>query len=243
MRTRSTYLILGFLLLLWGNGATASLLMLYTENYPPYSITDSSGRIDGPAVKKVEEIMHRARIEFVIQSLPWARAYAYAKQSENACVFSAVRLPEREGDFFWIGPIFESYQMAIFGRADDTRKPKGLDELHGTVLGSYSKSAVGEYLKANGFNVDFSSNDFLNPQKLLLHRFDYWAADKSHGLALLRQQGLSNKIVPVMEFKRSEMYLACNAKMSHARLGSFQRAWISMQHDGTNAKIEQQYFR
>jgi polar amino acid transport system substrate-binding protein len=216
---------------------------LLTEDYPPYSMPDADGRPAGPAVAKVEELMRRTGQSYTMELQPWPRAFEYARNHAGTCVFSTVRSAEREKQFRWIGPLFDTYHMAIFARADDPRRPKTLEELKSATLGSYTQGAVAEYLKARGYRVDLANSDNYNPQKLLRRRFDFWAAGKSHGEAILRRQGLEDKIVLLFSFEQAEMYLACNRDTAKEDVTALQRGWASMRKDGANLAIERKYLK
>jgi len=110
----------------WASGAA---LTLTTEEYPPFNMTDAqSGQPLGIAVDKAIEMMRRANEPFTITSYPWARAYQMALKSDDTCVFSTSRTPEREALFTWIGPLARS-DWAIFANVSDVRRPKRLEEV------------------------------------------------------------------------------------------------------------------
>lgn len=221
----------------------AGKLHLLTEDYAPYSTPDADGKPAGPAVAKVEELMRRTGQAYTLELQPWPRAFEYAQSHADTCVFSTVRSAQREKRFQWIGPLFDTYNMAVFARADDPRRPKNLEELRPYTLGSYTEGAVAEHLKARGYKIDLADNDNFNPQKLLRQRFDFWAAGKSHGEAILRRQKLQDKIVLLFSFERAEMYLACNRDMAKDDVAALRRGWESMRTDGSNLAIEQKYLR
>ena len=223
--------------------AQAADLHLLTEDYPPYSTLDADDKPGGPAVAKVEELMRRTGQAYTLELQPWPRAFEYAQNHADTCVFSTVRSVQREKQFQWIGPLFDTYNMAIFARADDPRRPANLEELRPYTLGSYTEGAVAEHLKARGYRIDLADNDKYNPQKLLHQRFDFWAAGKAHGEAILRRQKLQDKIVLLFSFERAEMYLACNRNMAKDDVAALRHGWESMQADGSNLAIERRYLK
>ena len=131
--------------------------------------------------------------------------------------------------------------MAIFALADDKRSPKTLESLRPYVLGAYRGDAVAEFFAANGFKTDLANRDDDNPKKLIYGRFDFWATEELHGKAILKKQGLSEKIVPLFRYKQDYLYLACNLGLSQSRKDRFDKTLKKMERDGSFAAIEKKY--
>ncbi len=220
---------------------SAQTLQLTTEDYPPFNIIDAkSGKISGISTEKVSELMLRAKEKYTLNAFPWARAFQMARLEANTCVFSTTRTPEREAMFKWVGPLVKN-NWFIFGRADDTRHPRSLEEMRPYVLGTYRNDAIGEFLTLKGFKTDMTTADADNPRKLLLGRFDFWATGELLGAAILKSQGLEGKIVPLFHFNQTEMYLACHSSVVQERIDLWNHLLKEMERDGTNAAIEKKY--
>ncbi|MCU6434395.1 ABC transporter substrate-binding protein [Undibacterium sp. Jales W-56] len=216
-------------------------LNLTTEDYPPFNmIAPKTGVISGISTEKVVELMRRAGETYVIAGYPWARAFQMGLKEENTCVFSTTRTPEREAKFKWVGPLVKN-NWFIFARANDPRAPKTLEELRPYIVGGYRNDAVAEFLAARGFKIELANKDSDNPRKLLHNRFDFWATGELLGIAILKQQGLSEQIVPLFEFHQTELYLACNLGMEQSRIDRFSQILREMEKDGTAAAIEHKY--
>lgn len=219
----------------------SAALTLTTEDYPPFNMPDERTKEPtGITVDKVIELMHRAHEPFTITVYPWSRAYQMALQTEDTCVFSTSRTPERETLFTWIGPLAQS-DWAIFARANDARKPKSLEDVKPFIIGGYTSAATGEYLKLRGYKVDLASSDALNMQKLMKNHIDFWATGELMGKYLVGKAGLTNQIVPLFKFQLSELYLACNHAINPQRAEKFNRILKEMDRDGTSAAIERKY--
>lgn len=88
-----------------GSGAPPALLLsAYTEEWPPYNFSERES-LRGIATDTLRALCHEAGLACRIQSVPWARAYRNAQHTPNTLVYSTARLPEREQEFHWIGPI------------------------------------------------------------------------------------------------------------------------------------------
>jgi polar amino acid transport system substrate-binding protein len=220
---------------------SAVTIALTTEDYPPFNTIDkTTGKIHGVATDKVLALLQRAGEQYTLNAFPWSRAYQMALRLPNTCVFSTTRTPEREAMFKWVGPLVKN-NWVVFARADDTRKPSSLEELMPYVLGAYRNDAVGEFLQAKGFKTDIATLDSDNPRKLLLHRFDFWATGELLGQSILKSQGLSGQIVPLFQFNRTEMYLACHLAFDQGRIDQLNHILKQMEQDGSMARIEAKY--
>jgi polar amino acid transport system substrate-binding protein len=222
--------------------APAPTLTLLTENYPPYNIVHPlSGQVTGTSTEKVIELMHRAGQAYTLTNYPWSRALQMARNDADTCLFSTTRTAEREAKFRWVGPLVKHNIWTVFARADDQRHPTSLDAMRPYTIGAYRKAAVGDYLALKGFTTDLANYDADNPRKLLYGRFDFWATGRLLGMATLKEQGLSGKIVPIFDFHQVAMYLACNLSVPQERIDHFNRLLKKMEIDGAVAKIEANY--
>ena len=214
-------------------------LYITTENSAPASMRDGDAVI-GSATDKVRELMARAGIGYVIELLPWKRAYTMAQQRKDACVYSTTRTPEREALFKWVGPTDEG-DWVLLGRADRNLQLHSLEDARGLRIGTYNGDARDEYLRARGFLVDPAPNDLINPRKLLLNRIDLWAASLRRGSEVLEQHGWAQQIVPLLTFNRVKLYLACNPGVPDALVERMNAAFETMARDGTLKRIDRKY--
>ena len=222
-----------------GAAAAPSALYITTEYSPPASMMDGHNLV-GFSTDKVREIMSRAAIPYTLALLPWKRAYTSAMQRPDGCVFSTTRTPERENLFKWVGPTDEG-EWVLLGLADRKLQIKRLEDARMLRIGTYFGDARDEYLRTRGYQVDPAHNDMINPQKLLMHRIDLWAASFRRGTSVLQQNGWSGRIVPVFTFARVQVYLACNRAVSDAMIARMNSAVESMERDGTARRLEKKY--
>jgi len=220
-------------------GAAAPRLYITTETSAPSSMLEGS-RVIGIATDKVREAMQRAGIDYTIELLPWKRAYLAAQQRPDACVYSTSRTPERETLFKWVGPTDVGYWV-MMARADSKFRLRSLEDARGLRIGTYNGDARDAYLRARGFRVDTANEDLANAGKLLLDRIDLWAASLRSGSTILARYGYDKKIVPVLEFNRVELYLACNPGVPDALVNRLNAAFEAIARDGTGRRIERSY--
>jgi len=220
--------------------APSTSLYITTEEAAPSSMRDASGRVVGIATDKVRAAMARAGVAYTIETLPWKRAYAAAREQGNACVYSTTRTPERETLFKWVGPT-DSAQWVLMARAERRIVLRTLDDARPYRIGTYHGDARDDYLRSRGFLVDTAQHDLINPQKLLLGRIDLWAASLRRGSTVLEQNGWGGKIVPVFAFSRQDVFLACNRGVADGVINRLNEAFVALERDGTLKRIERTY--
>jgi polar amino acid transport system substrate-binding protein len=214
---------------------------LVTEDYPPFNrVNPKNGEVTGLSTEKVQELMRRAGEKYTLSAYSWSNAVQLTQNNLNTCVFSTARTPARENLYKWVGPLAINNWM-IFGRADDERKPKNLDDLRPFVIGSYRNDAVGEYFSVRGYTTELAGSEAENPRKLLYGSFDFWATGELMGKDLLKQQGLSKLIVPLFAFTQTDLYLACHPEMSQDKVDRWNQILRDMEKDGASSAIEKKY--
>lgn len=218
--------------------AAAERLVLTTEEYPPYNMSDARAQVSGISTDILRQLLDSLGYEYEIQLLPWARAIAMARTQVNTCVYSMSRTAEREALYKWVGPLVFN-DWTLFARSGASR-PAHLDETMNMRIGSYQGDAIVAFLQTRGHQVDVAPTDDVNPKKLLAGRIDYWATGRLIGLHRLQQQGLTG-IEPVLNFNRTEMYLACNRLMPDDQLKQLNSALQAMEKKGLIRKVYAQY--
>lgn len=214
-------------------------LLITTESSPPSAMMGET-QVIGFATEKVRGVMERAGIDYTIEMLPWRRAYLLAQTQEATCVYSTTRVPEREAMFKWVGPTHEN-DWTLFGRAERTYPIASIEDARKYRIGAYNGDVRSEALIAQGFIVDTVQDKLANPRKLLAGRIDLWASSVRVGEAIVAEHGWSGQIVPVLTFKRTELYLACNPAVPDALVARMNAALRAMNSEGVSAAIERKY--
>lgn len=223
----------------WAADAARPHLHLTSELSPPATMFEGA-RVTGFAVEKLRIVMERAGISYDFEVLPWRRAYLMARTQPDTCVFSTTRVAAREQLFKWVGPTHAS-DWTLFGRAGRDYRIKTLDDARGLRIGAYNGDVRGEYLQEHGFNVDLVPDNLLNPRRLLLDRIDLWATGGFTGMVTIEQNGWKGKIVPVLTYRHTEMYLACNGQVPDELIGRMNAALLAINREGLSAAIEKRF--
>ena len=214
--------------------AGAAGVRIVGEHLPPSSMMEGNVVV-GRETTKVREIMARAGIAYSIELLPWKRAYAQAVREADTCIFSTTRTPEREAQFRWIGPLTEA-EWVLYGLVSRHFSLRNLDDARGLVIGTVLGDARDEYLRAHGLEVAPVTQEWLNPQKLLLNRIDLWAVSMAVGSRPFAGKAWEGKVEPLLTFNRVQTYLACNRHLPEAQAAAMQRAATAMRRDGSMAR-------
>ena len=221
-------------LLLMPMAAGAQGVRIVGEHLPPSSMMEGNVVV-GRETMKVREIMARAGIGYTIELLPWKRAYAQALREPDTCLYSTTRTREREALFRWIGPLNEA-EWVLYGLAERHLALHTLDDARGLVIGTVLGDARDDYLRQRGLSVAPVTQEWLNPQKLLLGRIDLWAVGLAVGSKPFLGKEWEGKVVPLLTFNRVQTYLACNKQLPEAQVAAMQRAAAAMRRDGSMAR-------
>ena len=149
----------------------AETVHFVTEEYAPFNYS-KDGRITGIAVEQVEAMAKAAGIDYTLEIMPWARAFALAEKQAMHCVFTTGYNRERAGRFVWINPLLKD-QMVLLKRKDDGRDGLTLAEAMELKVGSQRDDFAVEALSLMGFkNIDLATDIDLTVRKLLSGRID-----------------------------------------------------------------------
>ena len=208
-------------------------LKLYTEDSPPGNYIED-GEIKGFSVAVVREIFRRLAMPDTITVVPWARGYHMAQNDPAAGVFSTTRLPQREGMFNWVGPLYRQ-QWGLYARKDrglviaDMAAAKRVDR-----IGTYLEDAKALYLKDLGFtNLVNATAISVNIRHLLDGRIDLWASSDFNMPYQMRQAGASPDLLQnVFTFKAVENFIAFHKDMPENVVAAWQQTLDDIKAEG-----------
>ena len=212
-------------------------LRLLTEEYPPFSFS-RDGVIAGAAVDQVSTLMARAGLDYDLEIMPWARAYALTLRAPRTCIFTTAHSRERDLQFAWVEPLVVSTMVAI-GRRGSGLTPRKLDDLRGLKLGTQLADHAEGFLRERGFqDLDLAPDITLTLKKLETGRIDV-AFTTVSALRSLTEQG--HAIEPLLMLPAQIYGIACHRSTPPALIDAMQTALDSMIADGTQAAIARRY--
>lgn len=229
----------------------ASELRIVTEELPPYNMTQG-GLVTGMSTEVVQAVLKDVGIPApAIQSMPWARAYDIALNSENVLIYSITRTPQREKLFKWVGVIAPTqwYLFARSGRNLPTLK--AVEEARKHQIATVNEDVGEQYLVAKGFvigrNLQSSNKYEFNYEKLKLGRVDYWIANELNATWLARQAGddpdrMLVRALPLPDLMQDEgLNMAFSLKTPDAVVERFRRSLETLRRNGTYDAIKRKW--
>lgn len=194
--------------------AQAPEVVVYTENYPPYSFVTKEGQLDGLSTRVVRRLMDETGLEYRIVPVPWTRAYRAALEEDNALIYTITRSEGREELFQWLVHL-DSIKFQLFARQDDHRFDTEInwDMAHYRVACLVDDISC---LLVKGLNVPekniYRIAEVNRPDVMLVlaGRADLYVAEEIHNRYRLRSLGVApDRIKPVKTLDAGgELYLA-----------------------------------
>ena len=218
----------------WANGLTVT-----TEDAPPFNYSTDDGKtVVGSATEAIQEMFKRVQMDYKITLYPWVRAIKMARMEKDTCVYSTTRTEEREKDFLWVGPVASS-NWVFFAKADSDIKLASFEDARKFKIGGYRDDALALYLKGLNFSVDEAYYDDQNVKKLEGGRIDLWATGSQNGPYFANKKNVKIKVL--LEFKQTELYLACNLSVAPETIARLNATLKAMAKDGTTDRINKKY--
>jgi polar amino acid transport system substrate-binding protein len=224
------------------------MLLGITENLPPLNYADDTGA-QGFSVELLRQMSAQAGVRLEVQVLPWQRAVQLAESQPQSVLFSLTRLPEREAQFQWVGPIAQRrillYRLA--SRPELTLAQLG--DLGTARIGVVRDSAADRQLQAAGLKpglqLEQGLDDAANIRKLLAGRMEYVALLDHAAAWNLRQLQLPpSTLQPALELDASRSYFfGLRADADPALVKRLQQALDALKRDGRYERLRQRHMR
>lgn len=149
----------------------AETLHFVTEEYAPFNYS-KDGKITGIAVEQIQSITNAAGIDYKLDIMPWARAFAMAESQPMHCVFTAGYNRARADRFVWVNPLLKD-EMVLLKRKDGSKEPVTLNAALRMKVGSQRGDFAVEALEDLGFkDIDLAADIDISLRKLLSGRID-----------------------------------------------------------------------
>jgi polar amino acid transport system substrate-binding protein len=230
------------LIVLAAGAAGAQPLALVTEDYPPFNMLEGS-EVGGISTMIIREATRRAHIPAQFTLLPWSRALRLATIRSDTCIYSAVRTPEREAHFKWIGPLVDD-KIALFARSDSDIRLNTMADAKAYRVGGYVADAYADYVVRQGVPVERAPADANNLPKLMVGHIDLWVAGSISGAYRARVGGYAGRIRQVVaagDPADTQMWLACNPGVDAATFKRLNEAVHDVLEDGGAAAYAARY--
>ena len=226
----------------------ANSLTVYTEHFPPYNYLQDNELV-GINTELVQAICLKTAIQCQFELYPWLRAYENAQRNHSGAIFSTSRLPQREKEFQWVGPLMYSTAYLYRLRSRQEINPANLEDAKQFVIAVAHGDVYEIYLQSIGF--DFGSNlvgfvskaDSVGP--FLQHKVDLIIGSPQVIPVWLQRYGKdSSEVEAVLEFDMLGLnYLAVNQSVDPELVSKMQQALDELKSSGEAERILQQYLK
>jgi len=225
-----------------GHAAPAEPMRILTADIPPLAYVQE-GRVMGFCVDVVREIQRRTGDSTEITAMPWARSYRLSRSGANVVLVCPKRIPEREQQFLWVGPLRASQTNFYVRRGagvhlasmDDARKLSGV-----LVQRDFYSH---QYLRGEGFDNLEPVNSALSMLRMLMAgRRPAMVIDRDSLPALLAQAHVDPAEVELaLPMLAISSYITFSRGADPQVVARWRTALEQIKSDGTFARIEQRW--
>jgi polar amino acid transport system substrate-binding protein len=219
-------------------------LTIVTEPDSPPSSMIVDGILTGSSVEIVKEIQKRVGDTSAIEVLPWARAYHIATSMPDVLLFSALRLPEREDLFHWVGPILHP-QWGFYALKGKVAPISSLEEAKKfKSIGTYRNDSQEIFLKSHGFtNLDSATTVTVSAKKVASGMIDVFVSKDISLAYTLASAGIPEESIEnVYNYLDGSMYLVFSKGTDLGTVKTWEKALQDMKDDGTFAAIYAKWY-
>jgi len=243
---KSVILVVLFFISAVGNDT----INMYTEHYPPYNMSDETGKLKGSSIEVLEAVLTKIHSKQSIEDVKlrsWAKSYMVAQKKKNAMVFSTTRTDSREKLFKWVGPIATA-RVGVIALKSKHIKINSVADFNKYKVGAVLKD-IGELLlldvgvhKNNIRHVKGEDAINLSFIKMQKNRIDMFAYNLNVAFANAKMQGFDiDKYEVIYTLKVGYQYFAFNKDTDDKIIKKWQNALDAIKEDGTYAKIHSKY--
>lgn len=229
-----------------------TLNLLTVDNFSPFAWEDHH-KAKGIDVDVVEEMCLRMGVECNIGFYPWKRVLSYTETGACDGAFTAFKNPTREAFAYFLKyPLhYSTYRVFVingnefpFNRIEDL-----YEKTIGINRGFKLSKEFDEAASSRKIHVDEVNDTEANIKKLMLGRVDGIAANYHEALIILKNMGLSNRIIalshPIVSPKGAYLMISKKASIPNKKqlIGRMNQTLKYMYGDGTIDRINARYLR
>ncbi|WP_422071235.1 substrate-binding periplasmic protein [Tranquillimonas rosea] len=223
----------------WATGAAAQDLEIVTEEYAPANFTGEDGAIAGIVTDTVRLMAERAGLSVSMEMLPFKRGYALVQGGADRCFMALWRIPAREDDFTWVGPILKD-GYALFARAGEAPDVDSIEDSFGHPTGAVAGWGSTEAMQEAGHpNLEIVSLDIANMRKLAAGRLDLWLSGLLSAPWRAARQDLALERVLVVD--EVDLSLACHPDTDPDTIAGLSAALQALTDEGAVQAIRARY--
>lgn len=218
-------------------------LTILTENYPPLSYVEN-GVLTGYAAEVVAAIQKELKINATPVILPWEEAYNRALYEANIVLFTMEKIPERELQFNFIGPLGANtaYFYAL------ASNPLELADLEAAAkvkaIATTTNWFTEQFLQERGFHNLVSKADPLQNLNMLINKeADLGVFTDITFPELCKEAGVApDSLRPVLQLMQSEYYIAISKATDPEIVKAWEEAFDTLVKNGTLDNLKRKWF-
>ncbi|HBF30757.1 MAG TPA: ABC transporter substrate-binding protein [Rhizobium sp.] len=212
-------------------------IIFTTEDYPPYNFTEN-GIYKGVGYDQVMMIMKDIGIEYTVELMPWARAYAMAQSDSMTCVFTTAHTPERDQQFKWVEPLGHDRNI-MTSKADANIHVTNIEQARNYRVGTQRDDYTQVFLEKNGFQkIDLAASLDLTLKKLESGRIDLVPISEKFFYDLVAE---GHPLAEQFILTEQTFALACNKSVPDTLITKMQASLDKLIADGRQKAIFKQY--
>lgn len=219
-------------------------LKFYTEDNAPINYKGKSGP-SGIMVSSVKALLSSLGADLNqvnINVLPWARAYQYLENSNNAVLFAVTKTKERANKFKWVGPVYRS-NIVLLGLKEQFSGPALLSDLLDKNVCAVNDDVGAQLWKKVSPNADklhLVSHPSQCAKMLSLGRVNLWATGKDTARWHIQKNNLKlENFKEVHQLKEAFRYIAFSKDVDTEIINNLQKTLSYLQLSGQlNALIQ-----
>ncbi len=226
--------------------APAQALQIVTEENPPFNYTENN-KLTGLSTDVIMEMGRRANVPMTFAVMPWPQGYEQTQRKPETCIYSTVRLENRERIFKWVGPLATN-AWGLFAKGGFNDPVKTLADARPYRIGGVTNDAKVAWLRDHAVtNIVAVREDKQIPPMLTLDRkqfngVDLWVTGIRAEKIVAANAGVKD-IKLVLKFNEVSYWLACHPGIPDGTVKGLVDALAAMTKDGTLQKIARAYDR
>ncbi|WP_157673832.1 substrate-binding periplasmic protein [Cognaticolwellia beringensis] len=240
---------LGLLLLvvLFSRSAISASINIVTEHLAPFQIVKDN-TISGLFTEIIEATLKEANITYHIDAHPWSLSYNRALKEENTCIYSIVRIPQRDALFQWVGHIATS-STSFYSLKNSPIKISSLEQAKDYKVAVIKDDVAHHYLLSKGF-IENKNIYVMDNNEALLKLLE--VPNRQIDLIVINDDLLTNRVnnaiesskyknVHTFENFKFEFYFACSLKTEKSIIQSLSKAMDKLERKGVFTKIKRKW--
>nr|WP_315487053.1 transporter substrate-binding domain-containing protein [uncultured Undibacterium sp.] len=209
-----------------------------TDEAFPYSFRKNH-EMDGMVFEVAKTLADRIGYQLKVEVLPWTRALQTARDQASTLIFSVVKTPARESQYYWIGPVATSevWLFKLASRTDIT--VQNVEDLKKYIIGDIASDATLPLFEKLGIKVDTAPSKKSNCLKLKMGRVDLIPFDPDGIEDFLSACDIpASNIEKTIYFPRdTALYMAIGKKTPPELVNQLNAGFAQMVSDKTLSKI------